>query len=264
MAHGRGANSYDLRQRTFAVCLGLACHLAFAAGVASMIAALYTGLRIGHGSLTGAVAVVANAALLMQFVVLHSLLLSPTGRGWIARLTPLGLGRDLATTTYALIASLQLVLTFWAWSPIGGVVWAAQGMARTVVTVAYVCSWLLLLKTMADAGLPVQTGSLGWTAVAQGRTPVFPSFRVHGTFRYVRQPVYVAFALTLWTGPVWTIDHLVIAVAWTLYCVLGPQLKERRYLRAYGAGFERYRRVVPYWIPAARPPDVTVLVEPRD
>ena len=109
-----------------------------------------------------------------------------------------------------------------------------------------------LLKTMADAGLALQTGFLGWGAVVRGKAPSYRPFATGGSFRWVRQPVYVAFALTLWTAPVWTPDHLILALAWTAYCVLAPRHKERRYLAAYGEDFERYRQAVPYWLPRRR------------
>lgn len=75
----------------------------------------------------------------------------------------------------------------------------------------------------------------------------------------MRQPVYLAFSLTLWTGPVWTADHLLIAVVWTIYCVVAPRHKERRYARQYGESFASYRAAVPYWIPRRRPVDLTLV-----
>jgi len=66
------------------------------------------------------------------------------------------------------------------------------------------------------------------------------------------------------TGPVWTLDHLVIAILGTLYCVAGPARKERRYLGYYGERFERYRQLVPYWVPSMRRLDPTILTPPAD
>jgi protein-S-isoprenylcysteine O-methyltransferase Ste14 len=73
-----------------------------------------------------------------------------------------------------------------------------------------------------------------------------------GLFRLVRQPIYVSFALTLWTVPTWTPDQLVVAVALTAYCIVAPRFKERRYRRIYGPQFDDYARKVPYWIPFTR------------
>jgi len=215
-----------------------------------MIAGLHTGMAIGHGPLHGAAAWIGNVFLVVQFPVLHSLLLSTRGRTLLLRLAPAHMGADLSTTTYALIASLQLLLTFLAWSP-SGIVWLEpHGLPRVAMSIAYGLAWIFLLKTMVDAGLALQTGYLGWSAVARGRAPEYREFSTRGTFRYLRQPVYLAFTLTLWTGSVWTPDHLLIAVVWTVYCLVGPALKERRYLQHYGARFARYRALVPYWLPS--------------
>lgn len=232
-------------QRLVAVAYGIVCHVSFLAGIAAMIASLYTGLMFGQGRGGW----LSNLVVILQFPLLHSFLLARPGRRWLARLAPLGLGQELSTTTYATLASWQLLLAFGLWTPSGQIWWQPSGAPLVVLSVVYGLSWLLLLKTMSDAGLAIQTGFLGWSSVARGRRPVYETFPVRGTFAWVRQPVYVAFTLTLWTAPVWTPDRLIIAVAWTGYCLLGPQFKERRYLRFYGADFSRYREAVPYWLP---------------
>jgi len=241
--------TYSHRQRQVAVLYGLLCHSTFALGIASMIAGIYGGMAFGRGPFTGPRAWLANALLVAQFPVLHSFLLSTRGRRWLARLAPTGLGADLSTTIYATVASLQLLAVFVLWSPSGPVWWTVGGVPGAVLTVAYAGAWLLLMKTMTDAGLALQTGFLGWGAVARDRRPSYRPFPVRGTFALTRQPVYLAFSLTLWTAPVWTADRLALTLGWTAYCLLGPLLKERRYLRYYGAAYEAYRQSVPYWLP---------------
>ena len=73
-----------------------------------------------------------------------------------------------------------------------------------------------------------------------------------GMFRFVRQPIYVAFALTLWTVPTITPDGLAVAIVLTGYCLIGPLFKEARFVRLFGAPFLRYRETVPYWLPRRR------------
>jgi protein-S-isoprenylcysteine O-methyltransferase Ste14 len=246
------APRYDRRQRGVALVAGVVCHVSFTAAIVLMVVSLYFGLAHGAGPFHGATAIAANALLVVQFAVLHSALLTERGARWLARLAPLGLGRDLATTTFATIASWQLLLTFGAWSPIGPVWWQPRGAAWIPFALAYAASWGFLLKAMRDAGLSVQSGFLGWGSVVRGRAPAFEPFAARGSFRFVRQPIYLAFALTLWTAPVWTPDRLLVAVGWTAYCLAGPLLKERRYLRHHGATFARYRSRVPYWLPSLR------------
>jgi protein-S-isoprenylcysteine O-methyltransferase Ste14 len=55
--------------------------------------------------------------------------------------------------------------------------------------------------------------------------------------------------LVLWTAPTWTPDWLLLAVGWSLYCVVGPRRKEARWQRQFGERFLSYRQSVPYLLP---------------
>ncbi len=247
-----GASPYSPKQRLVAVLAGALCHASFAAAIAVMMLSIGSGFALALGHLPRPLSGIVNLLLLAQFPLLHSWLLAESGRRRLARLVPYGLGHDLATTTYATLASWQLLLTFLAWTPSRLVWWQASGHIVVPCVGLYLAAWLLLLKTMVDAGLGVQTGWLGWSAVARGRTPTYGAFRPRGTFRVVRQPIYVAFALTLWTTPTWTPDGLLLALGWTVYCLVGPLWKERRYARHFGDAWRAYQRAVPYWLPRRR------------
>lgn len=239
-------------RRAVALLYGLLCHSLFAASVVAAVVNLYGGMRWGIGPWRGWAAVLANALLLVQFPVLHSFLLSKPGRRWLRRLAPAGMGDDLSTTTFALVASVQMALVFVLWSPSGRIWWEPRGLALGGMIALYAAAWLYLIKALTDAGLALQTGALGWTSVWRGRRPQFGSFPTHGLFKSCRQPVYLGFALTLWAGPVWTPDRLVLAVLWTAYCVVGPLFKERRCTVWYGDAFRSYQERVPYLIPRLR------------
>jgi methanethiol S-methyltransferase len=240
------------RQKSVAVIWAVLCHATFAVAVAMMIYVMYTGMQAGWGTLRGPWRWVANALLILQFPLLHSFLLSWPGRPWLKWLAPAGLGEPLATTTYVTIASLQVILLFALWSPGGIVWWEAEGASRIFLSLLYATAWLLLFKSMADAGLGLHMGAIGWRAVWKNVKPVYPPMPSTGLFRLCRQPIYVSFALTLWTVPVWTPDQLFLAVSLTCYCLIGPLFKEARFKRMYRAEFENYRRQVPYWLPWPR------------
>ena len=134
-----------------------------------------------------------------QFMAGHSLLLTRGGQRLLARLAPHG--RTLATTTYATIASAQLLALFVLWTPSGTVWWQAEGGALWALGALYLLAWGLLTKASVDAGAEVQSGLLGWWSLWRGRRPVFPPMPETGLFRLIRQPIYVSFALTLWLVP---------------------------------------------------------------
>lgn len=236
-------------RRSLALAAGLVCHGTFLAAIAWMFVSLYGGMQSGRGTLQGSQAWVANALLVAQFPLFHSLLLTRKGRGFLARWIPGGSGATLTPTTYATCAALQLLAVFALWSPSRIVWFEPSGASAVVWRIVFVASWLFLGLALRDGRLGLQTGWIGWSSLWRDRPLAFGSFPERGTFRLCRQPIYLGFALTLWTGPVWTPDHLALALAWTLYCLAGPLHKERRFLRAHGAAFAAYRARVPYFFP---------------
>lgn len=232
---------------------GLICHATFAVAIVAMFVGVQSGLASGLGTLHGPAALVANAALVLQFPLLHSYLLGERGRRWLERCAPRAIAHELAPTVFATSASLQVLVTFVAWSPTGVVLARPTGAAAVVANVVYVVAWLLLVRSIHDAGMANQTGFVGWSAVVRKRPLDFGPFPTHGLFRLCRQPVYLAYSLMLWAAPVRTPDGLVLASAWTAYCVLGPLLKEKRYARWFGPAYEAYRRATPYFLPRLRP-----------
>ena len=232
---------------TSALVLGAVCHLIFALAVGAMIATMFFGMQ--HSLGRAAWPVMANAALIAQFPLAHSLLLSRKGQTVLAWIYPAPHGKTLISTTYAIIASAQLLALFALWTPSGIIWWQAEGAAYWALCTAYTASWLLLMKASFDAGVEVQSGALGWLSMLARIRPVYPQMPTRGLFAIIRQPIYVAFALTLWTVPVWTPDQLALALTLSAYCLIAPRAKERRFAARYGADFDRYRAAVPYAIP---------------
>ena len=97
--------------------LGMLCHALFAAGVLAMILAMFFGQSQSLGSVPWPWAALANAALIAQFPLAHSALLTGRGGRFLARLIPGPHGATMATTTYAIIASAQLLALFALWTP---------------------------------------------------------------------------------------------------------------------------------------------------
>ena len=240
--------------RAAAIAYGILCHALFVVGVGTMIVAMFFGMSRSFGRVPTSWSALTNATLLVQFPLLHSLLLSPFGAAILKRLAPAAIGSRMATTTYAILASIQVTLLFALWTPSGVIWWRAMGTVLWFISSLYTFAWLLLLKAIWDAGLALQTGFLGWWAIANDRAPVLPPMPTTGLFRIVRQPIYVAFALTLWTVPIWTPDQLAVALVLTTYCLVGPLLKEKRFRRRFGQTFVAYANCVPYWLPLPRPP----------
>jgi 2-polyprenyl-3-methyl-5-hydroxy-6-metoxy-1,4-benzoquinol methylase len=239
--------------RGLALAYGLLCHAAFAVGVGTMIAAMLFGMSRSFGTVPAPWSIFTDALLLLQFPLLHSVLLTRPGVTVLRQLSPRAISTAMTTTTYALVASIQTFLLFALWTPSGTIWWRAEALVFWLIVGLNAVSWLLLLKAIWDAGPALQIGLLGWWAVVHKRSPAYPLLPTKGLFRVVRQPIYVAFSLTLWTVPTWTPDQLAVAIVLTIYCLVGPLLKENRFRQYYGSSFRTYAARVPYWLPWPRP-----------
>jgi hypothetical protein len=204
------------RRVTIAICWGALTHGLFVLAIAVLVNALYHGMRTGLGTLHGAKAWAVDALLVIQFPLLHSFLLTPRGPQ-LARAARAARTRPRPRPDHvALIASAQTARDLRAVVAERHHVARSQRRLGVDPARSFVASWVFLSKALYDAGLGMQTGYAGWLSVVRNRPLAFGDFPTHGLFRRCRQPVYLGFALVLWTGPVHTLDGLLLAMTWSM------------------------------------------------
>ena len=241
-----------LKIKLIAIIYGAICHSAFFLAGLSMLWVLYNGFTVSFGYFDFPLSIIFNFFLLMQFPILHSFLLTTTGRKILRLFSPKNFDKTLETTNYATIASIQLLLLFLLWSPSNIIFYDLKYPDNILNSLLFIISWVLLSISSFQAGYQVQTGSLGWTSMFLLRKPIFPPMPTKGLFKLIRHPIYFSFCLVLWTPPTMTLDLFLVALTYTFYCFFAPRLKERRFIKIYGEAFLEYKQITPYFFPSKK------------
>jgi protein-S-isoprenylcysteine O-methyltransferase Ste14 len=233
----------------YAFFYGITCHFLFAIAVIAMIFHMFYGMQKSFGNFEGPLAIISNGALIVQFPLMHSFLLSKRGQNLLNLLGPKNLANSLTTTSFTIIASLQLLCLFMFWSPSKIMYEMPFEFLGFILPTLYFVSWILLIVATIDAGLEVQSGALGWVSVLTNRKPVFPPLPTKGLYSVIRHPIYASFFFAVITVPTWTADQLVVSVILGGYCIFAPILKDRRLMKRHGDEYLRYKNITPYMIP---------------
>jgi protein-S-isoprenylcysteine O-methyltransferase Ste14 len=190
-------------------------------------------------------ALAINAVLLALFALQHSVMARPWFKAAWTRIVPSSVERS----TYVLFSSLALLLLFWKWEPMGGVIWKVTNPdGQLALNALYGLGVLIIL---AATFLINHFDLFGLRQVwlnLRGVPYTNLAFSTPGLYSIVRHPLYVGWLLMFWAAPVMTVAHLVFALGTTAYILIAIQFEERDLIQ-FHEEYAEYRRRVPMIIP---------------
>jgi len=194
-------------------------------------------------------ALLVDVLLLAAFALQHSVMARPAFKRRWTQIVP----EPAERSTYVLASSLALLLLFWQWRPIGGVVWEVESpVGQAILYAIFAAGWLTVLVTTFLINHFDLFGLRQVWFHLRGE-PYRPlTFVTPGPYRLVRHPLYVGWLLAFWATPMMTAAHVLFAVMTTAYILVAIQLEERDLGAVHGERYAEYRRNVPMLVPRVR------------
>ena len=237
--------------RVVYLAIAVLCYFAFFAafvyliGFVAGIPQLPTNVDKGiEGSVGLAIAV--DIGLIALFGIQHSVMARKGFKDSWTKLVPPPIERSI----YCLATALVLGVMYAFWHPIAGMVWSLEAPAgRMILWGLFGLGWVILfIATHLISHFELFGLTQAWRHF-RGTEPKPHEFKTPLFYKMVRHPIYTGIFMAVWATPDMSYGHLLLAIGFTIYLLIGIHYEERDLVASFGERYVVYRRTVGMIIP---------------
>lgn len=190
-----------------------------------------------------------NAALLLSWGFLHSLMARNVWKKWLEK----RIGEGTERLLYVLIQSLLFAGVLLLWKPVGGFIWRTEGWFFAVLSAANIFLIIAMVRTFNQIDAKQFLGITAWLNRKRKHKSRPPEFTASGFYAYCRHPMYTLLIASFWVAPLMTLGRLEFVALATIYILTAAHLEEKNLREELGPVYDDYRKNVPMWLPRLSP-----------
>jgi methanethiol S-methyltransferase len=191
-------------------------------------------------------ALLINLVLLIIFALQHSVMARPGFKKAWTKVVP----KPIERSVYVLFASSALLLLFWQWRPMTGILWNVENsIGRFALYAVFAAGWAIVLFSTFMINHFELFGLRQVYHNSRGIEAPEMDFKTRAFYRFVRHPIMLGFIIAFWATPTMTIGHLLFAGVTTAYILVAIQFEERDLVSSHGETYETYRKNVGMLVP---------------
>ncbi|MFT5659726.1 MAG: protein-S-isoprenylcysteine O-methyltransferase Ste14 [Sulfurimonas sp.] len=189
-----------------------------------------------------------NTSLLLLFALQHSIM----ARSFFKDKLLKNISNGVKSANYSLASSICLIIMFYFWQPIEGVLWDFQSdVVFWSITIVYIVGWITaFLATFIIHHFELFGLYQGYRVLRNIPEPEV-KFQVNYFYKYVRHPIQSGTLVGLWATPYMSHTHLFLSMGMTIYVLIGLHYEEKSLINTFGDKYKKYIDTTPMLLPFA-------------
>lgn len=191
-------------------------------------------------------AILTNLGLIALFGAQHSIMARPWFKKWWTQYVP----KPIERSTFMVFTCVALVILFYFWQPLGGIVWTiTHPISVVLIYTLFAMGWgLVLLSSFLINHFDLFGLRQVWLYFRKKPYTDLP-FGTPMLYKYVRHPLYLGILLSFWAAPEMSVSRLFFAVVFTFYTLKAMQWEEKDLITYFGEKYRRYKARIPMILP---------------